>query len=632
MLRFLRAKGKSWVLKALLGFVALTFVSFGGFAFTDKQADPRGGRVAAWVGDAPISVLEFEQRYYQQAESLRRQLGAAYNEELARRLGLRRQILDALILEKLQMREARQLGLEVTDAQVALQIQSLEPFQRNGKFDAQRYRSMLEASGITPRQFEEDQRRVLLLGQLRDYVDMGVLVSEQEARAAYEWQNAEIKLAAVRLKPEIFAGEVEKSQADLKSYYEKNKEQFKTGPQRKVSWWHLPFSAVANEIELGDADLRSHYMQTREKYARQESVHVNQILLKMPANPKQELVEASRKQLEELRDRFVKGEKFTELAEAYSQGPAAKRGGDLGVFGRGQLLPELEKATFALKKGEVSKPIKTSFGMHLLWVRDKVLPGEKSFEEVRKQVKADLRDLRAKDRAKSVLRKVRYAVEDKKAEPALKGLQKGETGFFESGGLPKTVPASDVVSQLAFSLSGKEKISQEGEGGGGVSFVRLESKREPYVPKFEDVREEVENSFLRLKGSEVAKRKAGLLLRELKDRKRNLAAIADEFKLEVLRPEAFKRADVPDELGPSPDLASLAFSLEKGGFGTARSGGDVILFEVLEVPRTDMKKFDAEKADFHRTLLLVKKGMMFNRYMEKLRAAANIRFEEGFSL
>ncbi len=632
MLRFLREKGKSWVLKALLGFVALTFVSFGGFALTDRQADPGGGRVAAWVGDAPISVREFEQRYYQQAESLRRQLGAAYNEELARRLGLRRQTLDSLISEKLQMREARRLGLEVTDAQVALQIQALAPFQRDGKFDAGRYRSILESNGITPRQFEEDQRRVVLLNQLRDYVNLGVLVSEQEARGAYEWRNAEIKLAAARLKPETFAADLSKPETDLKAYYEKNKDQFKTGPQRKVSWWHLPFSAVADGIELGDADLRSHYARTRAKYARKESVAVNQIFLKLSPDAKKEQVEAGRNRLEGLRERVMKGEEFTELAKAHSEGPEAKQGGDLGVFGRGQMLPELEKVAYALKKGEVSKPVKTSFGMHLLWVRDKVLPGHESFEEVRKRVEEDLRVLRSRELARNELRKIRYAVEDKKVEPALAGLKKGETGFFERGRLPQTAPASGVVSALAFALSGEEKISREREGGGGVSFVRLEGKREPFVPKFEDVRKDVESSFLRLRGSEVAKRKAALWLQEFKDKKRDLSSVAGELGLKVLRPQAFKRADVPEELGPSLELSSLAFTLQKGGFGMAQSGDDVILFEVLEGPRADMKKFDSEKTDFLQTLSNLKKGMVFSRYLEKLRQAANVRFEDGFRL
>lgn len=632
MLRFLREKGKSWVLKALLGFVALTFVSFGGFALTDRQADPGSSRVAAWVGDTPISVHEFEQRYYVRAEALRRQLGAAFNEELARRLGLRRQTLDSLILEKLQLREARRLGIAATDAQVALQIQSLAPFQQDGKFDARRYHSILESNGITPRQFEDDQRRVVLLNQLRDYVNLGVLVSDQQARDAYEWANAEIKLAAVRLKPGTFAAEAPETEADLKAHYEKNKDQFKTGPQRRVSWWHLPFSAVAEGIELSDGDLRSHYAKTRAKYERKESVSVNQILLKMPPNPKKELVDASRRQLEGLRERVIKGEKFTELAKAHSQGPAANRGGDLGVFGRGQMLPELEQVAYALKKGEVSKPVKTSFGMHLLWVRDQVLPGEKPFGEVRKQVEEDLRALRAREQARNELRKVRYAVEDKKAEPLLAGLKKGATGFFERGRLPQTVPASNVVTELAFGLGGEEKISREREGGGGVSFVRLEAKRAPFVPEFPDVRKEVESSFLRLKGEEIAKRKAELWLQELRDKKRNLSSIAEELKLELLTPEAFKRAGVPEELGPSQELASHAFGLVKGGFGMARAGGDVILFEVMEGPQTDMKKFESEKANFRQEQLRLKKAIVFNQYLEKLRQASSIRFEEGFNL
>ncbi len=632
MLRFLREKGKSWVLKALLGFVALTFVSFGGFALTDRPADSGGGRIAAWVGDTPISIHEFEQRYYQQAERLRRQLGAAYTEELARQLGLRRQTLDSLILEKLQLREARRLGILVTDAQVALQIQTLAPFQRDGRFDAGRYRSILESNGITPRQFEEDQRRVVLLGQLRDYVGMGVLVSEQETRGAYEWRNEEIKLAAVHLKPEAFSADVPKLETDLKAHYDKNKEQFKTGPQRQVSWWHLPFSAVAKEVELSDADLRSHYTRTRAKHERKESVSVNQILVKLSPNAKKEQVDAARKRLDALRERVLKGEKFTELAKAHSEGPGAERGGDLGVFGRGQMLPELEQVAYRLKKGEVSEPVKTSFGMHLLWVRDKVLPGAKPFEEVREQVEKDLRALRARERAKNELRKIRYAVEDKKAEPALAGLQKGRTGFFERGRLSQTVPASGVVSELAFGLSGEEKISREREGAEGVNFVRLEAKREPFVPEFPAVRKQVEASFLRLKGAEVAKRKAALWLQELKDKKRGLASIAGELSLEVLKPEAFKRADVPDELGRSPELSNLAFDLKQGEFGMAQSGSDVVLFEVLEKPQTDMEKFESEKADFRQGLLRLKRAMVFNQYLEKLRQAANIRFEEGFNL
>ena len=632
MLRFLRAKGKSWVLKALLGFVALTFVSFGGFALTDGPGDSGGVRVAAWVDETPISASEFERRYYRQAEALRRQLGEAYNEELARRLGVRRRVLDSLILEKLQLREAGRLGIEATDSEVALQIQALAPFQRDGKFDVGRYRAVLESNGLTPRQFEEEQRRVVLLGRLRDYVSMSVSLGEREARDAYEWRNAEVKVAAIRLKPETFAREIPILEADLKEHYEKNKDEFRTGPQRRVSWWRLPFSEAAKGIELDEGALRSHYARTRSKYAREESISVNQIFLKLPPDAKKEQIEAKREQLDELRERAAKGEKFTELAKAHSEGPAAKQGGDLGTFGRGQMLPGLEQAAYGLKKGEVSQPVKTSFGMHLVWVRDRVLPGHEPFDEAREKVKKELLDLRAKQRARSELRKVRYAVEDKKAEPLVAGIQKGETDFFERGRLPRTTPGGDALSELAFGLSGEEKISREREDAEGVSFVRLDAKRAPFVPKFEDAREQAERSFLRLKGGEIAKRKAASWLQELRDRKRDLHEIAREVGLSVLAPDAFKRADAPSALGSSREVPDAAFALDAGEYGMAESAGDVILIEVLETPKADMEKFESEKADFRRQMLQVKRALAFGRYLEKLRQAAEVRFAEGFGV
>ena len=630
MLRFLRAKGKSWVLKALLGFVALTFVSFGGFALTDGPGGSGGARVAAWVDEAPISASEFERRYYRQAEALRRQLGEAYNEELARRLGVRRRALDSLILEKLQLREAGRLGIEATDAEVALQIQALAPFQTDGKFDARRYRAVLESNGLTPRQFEEEQRRVVLLGRLRDYVSMSVSLGEREARDAYEWRSAEVKVAAIRLKPETFAKEIPILEADLKEHYEKNKDEFKTGPQRRVSWWRLPFSEAAKGIELDEGALRSRYARTRAKYEREESISVNQIFLKLPPDAKKERIDAMREQLEELRERVEKGEKFTELAKAHSEGPAAKQGGDLGTFGRGQMLPELEQAAYGLNKGEVSRPVKTSFGMHLVWVRDRVLPGEKPFDDVREEVEKELRDLRAKQRARSELRKVRYAVEDKKAEPLVAGLQKGETDFFERGRPPRTTPGGDALSELAFGLSGEEKISREREDAEGVSFVRLDAKRAPFVPKFADARERVERSLLRLRGGEIAKRKAARWLQELRDRKRDLHEIAREVGVSVLAPDAFKRMDAPPALGASREASDAAFALDAGEYGMAEAAGDVILFEVLEAPKADMEKFESEKANFRRQMLQVKRALAFAQYLEKLRQAAKVRLAEGF--
>ena len=181
------------------------------------------------------------------------------------------------------------------------------------------------------------------------------------------------------------------------------------------------------------------------------------------------------------------------------------------------------------------------------------MPGEKPFEEVRKEVEKDLRDLRAKQRAKSELRKIRYAVEDKKAEPYLDGLKKGETGFFERGRLSGKAPASGVVGELAFGLSEKEKISREREGGGRRQ-LSCGSKRKERL-SFRNSRmcaNRWRAHSCGSKGLRSRNEKRRFGFRELKDKKRDLSAIAEELKVKALKPEAFKRTNVPPALGSSP--------------------------------------------------------------------------------
>ena len=208
MLRFLREKGKSWVLKGVLGFVALTFVSWGGYSMTSRKTVVPGGRVAAWVDDIPISVREFESRYFQQAETMRQRFGSAFTPELEKRLGLRRMTLSQLVSEKLQVKEAGRLGIQVSDEEVALRIQEEPSFQRAGQFDAGLYRSVLRANRLNPRQFEDQQRLVLAIANLRRYIGMGATVSENEIRAAYQWLNEKVRVDSFRVTSDLFSKNV----------------------------------------------------------------------------------------------------------------------------------------------------------------------------------------------------------------------------------------------------------------------------------------------------------------------------------------------------------------------------------------------------------------------------------------
>ncbi len=632
MLRFLREKGKSWVLKGVLGFVALTFVSWGGYSMTSRKTAVPGGRVAAWVDDIPISVREFESRYFQQAETMRQRFGSAFTPELEKSLGLRRMTLSQLVSEKLQIKEAGRLGIQVLDEEVALRIQEEPSFQRAGQFDAGLYRSVLRANRLNPRQFEDQQRLVLAIANLRRYIGMGATVSENEIRAAYQWLNEKVRVDSFRVTSDLFSKNVAAADPDLKAHYEKNKNRFRVGARRKAAWWYLPFKAISTGLSFKESDLRAHYEKTRSQYALKEEVTLHQILLKVSPDSKKEKMEQAEKKLAGIREQILKGKRFEEMAKQHSEGPSASDGGKLGTFKRKEMFPALEKIAFSLKVGEVSEPVRSQFGVHLLKVTKHQRPGVLPFDKAKPQVEKSLRESKTRQEAKRILRQARYDVEDKKPVPAIKGLRKGETPFFEKGFPPLAAPGRDVFAGLVFDLKNKGEFSKEKVSEEGVLFVRLLDMKEPAIPEMKEIKERVRASYVLEKGGEIAVQKSKGWLEEIQIGKKTFKKLAAELNVEITKPELFARGAIPVIFGRGADLSKKIFGLKKGEVTTVSSSNGVIFLRMAERPTLDMSRFKEEKKELRKTVLERKKATIFSRRMEQIQKGAKIRLESGFSL
>ncbi|MEE9273946.1 MAG: SurA N-terminal domain-containing protein [bacterium] len=633
MISYLREKGKSWVLKGVLGFVALTFVSWGGFALTSRRRVVSGGRVALWVNETPVSVREFERRYFLQAEAVRRQVGAAFTEEMAQQLGLRQRTLNGLVFEKLQLEEAERLGIRITDEELALRIQELPDFQRAGKFDPAVYRRVLEANRLSPRDYEREQRRLLTMERLRRYIGMAAWVSRAELRERYRLLRERVRVDAIHLEPSRFAPKIEAPDKELEEFYEKRKEEFRVGARVKAAWWHLPFEAVASRVKMSEEDLRARFEETRSRYILKDKVTASQILLKLPADAPADKWEEARRTLEGLRARIQGGEDFAAMARKNSQGPAAAKGGGLGSFERGQLVPEIEKAVFSLKAGEVSEPIRTSFGLHLLLVRERQGAGRLSFEKARPEVEKDLRERKARELALRALRSVRYAIEDKKAPPPVEGLRSGQTRLFERGSPPATAPEGGTLASLAFGLKKKNAFSSEEAGEKGAMFVRLLETRASVVPPFQEVKGKVRKRFLEDKGAARLARLSQEWLGKLRAGRMLFAGLAIEQDVKLLKPDAFTRNDELRLLGGSRQVAEAAFSLKnRGDYARVLVGRDVYLLRLEEPPSLDMAAFAQEEKRLRSSLLERKRTIIFLRQMEEIRQAAKVRMDPDFTL
>ena len=632
MLRFLREKGNSWLLKGLLGFVALTFVTWGGFS-VNSQKVVSGGRVAAWVNETPITIREFENHYYQQAESMRRQLGAAFTPELEKRLNLRRATFQQLVQEKLQLEEAKRLGIEISDGEVAYRIQETPSFQVGGQYDEARYKRVLQDNRLRRRQFEERQRRALAVLRLRDYIGLGASINNSEIDAAFRWENEQIRVDILPVKPEFLSAGISSKPEEIKAYYEKNKQAFRLGERRKAQWWYLPYEAVSKDYAFKDEALKTHYRESLSRYKQKESVTISQILLKVAPDAKKEAFEKAKSKLSALlRKKILGGESFAELAKANSEGPAASKGGELGTYERGQILPEIEKVVFSQKEGEVSEPIQTSFGVHLIRVNKRNPAATLSFEAVRVKVEASLRDKRARVEAKEKLRLIRYDFEDKKTETPLAGLNKGETGYFELKRAPASVPEGNLFLDLVSALSKAGGLSSEKAGNKGVMFVHLVDVKPSEDAAFKDVQERVRAQVLKEKSAQAADKKSGVWLDELKADKRKFNELAKELKVKISSPKAFTRGGAPGSISGDVGAEESLFKLKNGGFARVRSGGVISLVRVAEKTLADMSKLEEQHKTLRKKLVQERKRLLFLRRMDILRKAAKVRLEEGFAL
>ncbi len=160
---------------------------------------------------------------------------------------------------------------------------------------------------------------------------------------------------------------------------------------------HYMMENISNKAQVTDKEVKEYYNKHKSEFMQPAQVRARHILIKVPANATKKQWEEARKKALEIRAKLVKGESFSKLAQKYSDDPGSKtRGGDLGFFSKGQMVPEFEKAAFSLKKGEISQPVKTTFGYHIIKVEAQKPARQRSFKEVQQEIRQKL--LREKQR------------------------------------------------------------------------------------------------------------------------------------------------------------------------------------------------------------------------------------------
>lgn len=448
MLAKIREKTQGIIATLILTFLAIPFILWGISSYFD-----RGSSVAV----AKVNGVEISQQAYRQRlEELR-----GIDPRRAENRALHEMILESMIEQSLLTRDAEDRGYRMSDARLVQMIHDLPYFRRDGRFDQTLYEALLRRQGMRPADFETQLRRENLTTQLQRGLGETAFVTDEDVSALIRLIKQERRVSYAVLSADTFLPKISVSDAEVNEYYQANQESFRSPEAVRIEYVTLRASDTSQQIQPSEEELRQAYNAESARYVTPEKRRASHILVSVASGANADADKAARARAEALAKELRGGANFAAVAKKQSDDKdSGARGGDLGDFVAGVLPPELDAAIRALKPGEVSVPVRTQYGYHIVKLTDYKPEQRKPFESVRAQLLEQVRKRKGEERFYDLAERFRNLVYEHSEglQPAAKelGLTVQTSDWFnKSGGTgiaaqPRVVSAAfepDVLSR-----------------------------------------------------------------------------------------------------------------------------------------------------------------------------------------
>jgi peptidyl-prolyl cis-trans isomerase D len=624
----MRKHAGTWMIKVILGAIVVVFVFWGVGSYTSR----RSGRVAN-VNGTVITLDDYRESYNNLLEQMRQSFGNNLNEELIQTLQLRKRALDQLIDRILLLQAAQKLKLQVSDEEIAESIRNIQAFQTAGVFDSRRYLNSLSSNRLTPETFEVQQRDALIIGKLQRFITGNIKVSDLEIQQWYRWNNTQVNIEYVLLEPKQFKN-IEPTQEEILNYFEQHKDTYKTDPQIKVRYLYFKPQDYVAKVSVSEEDIQDYYESNLDKLKTPKTVEARHILIKVDPNATAEEVENARQRIETVFKMAKEGQDFAEFAQQYSEGPTNKKGGYLGAFRKEAMVKPFADKAFSMKENEISEPVRTRFGWHIIKV-EKINPAKtaslsEAQGDIQKDLKADRSNNLAYDEAEAVY-DAAFEGRDLDAIAQERNLKILTTDYFTQKIPPKGIKDSARLAAVGFGLA-TDEISDIQEFSDGYYLIEVIDKMPAQIPELKAVEAKVKSDVIKEKQDQKAYDEAETLLKELKN-DQSFAALSEKSNLKPQQTGFFKRNDSIPSVGFEPDIARIAFRLSDNnklpeGSVKGQKGHFVISFLKRQEPSPE--GFEKEKAEIRERLLQQKMLKTFDAWLSQVKNESEITIEDGF--
>lgn len=626
MLDPMRKYAQSWGIKIVFGLIILVFVFWGVGNFKGDKAT-----MLATIDGQPILIKDYEKAYQENLRLVKNKNPNVSDKDLQDG-GFRWQVFSNMVTTRLLEDQAKKLGIAVSPDELRAEIAKIPAFQNESKqFDAKRYENLLKANDVSPGEFEADFRQNLLLEKLASFISLPASVNETEARSIFDFMREQATIHYIPFKAEDFAKGITPTAEQIKAYYEARKDQFATPPQIKLDFVEFTPKALAKPAEVTDADIEAYYKANEKKYAKPEQVRVRHFLVMLPPDAPKDAVDAATAKLKDLAAKLKGGADFASLLPKNPNNPEGLIGEDWAWLPKGSLPKEFgafEDKAFSLKKDEISEPVRTSLGLHLIQAGEHQAPGEKTLAEVKDEIRGDLAEQKAADKLTKALDAVQEKVsggEDLQKAAAAEKLEMKSTDFFAKDAPPAGLGLSEQALGAVFALKKGDTSDTPLSTQDGFLLARVADVKPAGFEPMEAVTDMIKDRLVAEEAQKRARAQADTVAKSMETEEGQKKVLAD-YKDKIAVSQPFTRQGFIPTLGMAPVLVQTAFEAkEPGWFKAAYAVSDGYVLAGLEkrLP-ADPALWDKEKDRWMATLAQSKQSELFKAYLQSVQQAAKV--------
>jgi len=593
MLSSIRKNATGLGMTLLMGLLVITFSFWG----VQNYLTGSNNDAVATVNGKKISVDDYNRKFTQYRQRLMNQLGENFDPAQLDNPTVRRQFLENMIDAEVLRQQAAKGGFVVTPQQLREAIQQAPIFQIDGQFSKEAYASFLRNRGQSARAFEQTLSEEMASGAIADLIMASAFATDKEARQAWKLASQTRDFDYLLLSPQKFSADYQPEEADIQAYYKEFGDQFMQPEQVNVEYIELSLDDLARQMEVSEDEIRQLYEQRKINPATAETRQAAHILI-TPENDSEEAHQKALEKAQAIYQQLKQGADFTELAKAESQDPgSAAQGGDLGRVAQGVMVPEFNQALFSMDYDQISEPVKTQFGYHII----KTAPYP-AYDEIKDELAQELRLDKADEAFLNIANELEtqvlesYDSLDEAAEKA--GLKIKQTGFFDRASATG-IAANPNFQNAAFST----EVIEDGRnsdvidlGDNHIAFVKLVGHKPAARQSLDAVRNTIVAALKAQKGQQLALA-AGEEIADAVTKGQPLVELAQEQEspLEHAAQVARSDAKIPRE------LLVKTFALPKPAEGKQvvraipLSQGQVAVIALKDVKDADASKMtDAE--------------------------------------